>query len=408
MELEATAVLEIGTSTIRVMVGELRDDGVITVVGIGEADSRGIRKGEIVDRDDAIECVREALKTAEENWRKTIQSVILITSGGQAEAKKSTGVHRIADSGNNSKSEINDADVAEVIESARKVLLPENRIRLHTLQQFFQVDDSLNVTNPVGMACEELRVDMLTIHGKRSAVDNLRKIVDDAPIACADAVFGGLCAGRAVVSQDQKKAGVLVIDIGAGTTDYVLYYDGFMMTAGSIGVGGEHVSNDISAGLQIPWAQADRLKCDKGCAITNLMERDHNISVPASSQGFGGKMVRAVTLNTIINARMDELFTLIKENVEQCCPNVPLSAGVLLTGGGSFLSGTRDLGQKVFNAPCSQGKPFDVQGLSTAKEGSLYACHIGAIRYASEIDQSEEKPSLGRKMFKLLWGGNRD
>ncbi|MBN2702729.1 MAG: cell division protein FtsA [Pontiellaceae bacterium] len=408
MSLEATAVLEIGTSTIRVLVGELRDDGVVTVVGMGEAESKGIRKGEIVDRDDAIDCVRAALKAAEENWRKTIQSVILITSGGQAEAKKSTGVHRVVDPGDNRLAEIGEADVAEVVETARKVLLPENRIRLHTLQQFFQVDDSLHVTNPVGMACEELRVDVLTIHGKRSAVDNLRKIVDDAPIACEDAVFSGLCAARAVVSDEQKKAGVLVIDIGAGTTDFVLYYDGFVMAAGSIGVGGEHVTNDISSGLQIPMVQAELLKQDKGSAITNLMERDHNISVPASSQGFGGKMVRAITLNTIINARMDELFGLIKESVDHSCPNVPLGAGVLLTGGGSFLSGTRDLGQKVFNAPCSQGKPFDVQGLSTVKEGSLYACHIGAIRYASDMKTVEYKPSLGRRLLKMLWGGGRD
>ena len=385
----------------------MRDDGVVTVVGMSTAESRGIRKGEIVHRDEAIECVREALKAAEENWRKSIHSVILITSGGQAEARMSTGVHRVIDPGDNRLAEIVAADVDDVVENARRVLLPENRIRLHTLQQFFQVDDMMHVTNPVGMACEELRVDILTIHGKRSAVDNLRKIVDDAPIECADAVFSGLCAARAVVSDDQKKAGVLVIDIGAGTTDFSLYHDGFVIAAGSIGVGGEHVSNDVAVGLRIPLAQAEELKRNKGSAITNLMERDHNIAVPASSQGFGGKMVRAITLNTIINARMDELFTLIKEHVDRNCPNVPLGAGVFLTGGGSFLSGTRDLGQKVFNAPCYQGKPYDVQGLSTAKEGALYACHIGAIRYAAEMDVPEEKTGLWHRIMKLMWGGGR-
>lgn len=392
----------------RVMVGELRDDGVVTVIGIGEAESRGIRKGEIVNRDEAISCVRKAIKAAEANWRKSIHSVILVTSGGQAEAKVSTGIHRIVDPADNQMSEIDEADVSEVLEIARRVSLPENRVRLHTLQQYFQVDDTINVTNPVGMACEELRVDMLTIHGKRSVVDNLQKIVEDAPITCTDAVFSGLCSAKAVVTEDQKRGGVLVIDIGAGTTDFVLYNDGYVMTAGSFSLGGAHVSNDVSVGLQIPLAQAEELKCRKGSAITNLMERDHNISIPAVSQGFGGKMVRAITLNTIINARMDELFSLVRDRIEQECPNTTLSAGVVLTGGAAFLSGARDLAQKVFNVPCYLGKPFDVQGLSTVKEGPLYACHVGAIRYAASLVEKVEKPGFGQRLIKLFWGGPRD
>lgn len=408
MAREATAVLEIGTSTIRVMVGELREDGAVTVVGVGEAASHGIRKGEIINRDEAIACVRKAVKKAEEDWRKSIHSVMLVTSGGQAEAKRSTGIHRVVDPGDNQLSEIDDGDVAEVLDIARRVSLPENRIRLHTLQQYFQVDDTINVTNPVGMACEELRVDMLTIHGKRSVVDNLHKIVEDAPIACTDAVFSGLCAAKAVATEEQKKGGTLVIDLGGGTTDFILYYDGYVVTAGSIAVGGDHVTNDVSVGLQIPLAQAEELKCKKGSAVTNLMERDHNISIPAVSQGFSGKMVRAITLNTIINARMDELFTMVRERVERECPNAPLSAGVVLTGGGAFLSGARDLAQKVFNVPCYLGKPFDVQGLSTAKEGPLYACHIGAIRYAASLQKEDGKPSFGQRLYRLLWGGGRE
>ena len=134
MSLEATAVLEIGTSYVRVLVGEMRNDGVVTVVGIGETESKGIRKGEIVNRDDAISAVRKAIKAAEANWRKSIHAVVLITSGGQAEAKKSTGIHRVIDPVDNQSSEVDESDVAEVMEIARRVSLPENRIRLHTLQ----------------------------------------------------------------------------------------------------------------------------------------------------------------------------------------------------------------------------------------------------------------------------------
>ncbi len=404
MSIEATAVLEIGTSHVRVLVGELRDDGIVTVIALGEAPSKGIRKGEIVNRDDVVASVRKAIKAAEENRRKSIHSVVLVTSAGQAEDKRSTGIHRLVDPVDNRLAEISQEDVAEVLEIARKVALPDNRIKLHTLQQYFQVDDMLGVIHPVGMTGEELRADMLTIHGKRSSVDNFRKIVDDAPIECTDAVFSGLCTAIAVVNEEQKKAGALVIDIGGGTTDYVFYQDGFIQAAGSFALGGGHVTNDIAVGLQIPASQAEMVKCRDGSALTNLMERDHNLSIPAV-QGFSSKMVRAVTLNTIINARMEEIFTLVKDRIDAQCPNAPLGAGVLLTGGGAFLNGARDLGQKVFNVPCMHGKPFDVQGLPSAKEGPLYASHVGAIRYAASLRHVEEKVPLGRRLVRVLWGG---
>jgi len=405
MAIETTAVLEIGTSTVRVLVGELRSDGSVSVVGLGEAESRGIRKGEIINRDHAISCVRAALKAAEGNLRKSIHSVHLVTSGGEAVSKTSTGILKLVDPEDNQLSEIAEEDVAEIVELARRVALPENRIKLHTLQQYFQVDDMLDVTSPLGLAGEELRLDMLTIHGKRSTVDNFRKIVDDAPIHCSDAVFSGLCSALAVVGDEQKKAGVLVVDIGGGTTDFALYHDGFVQVAASFAVGGEHITNDISVGLQIPSGQAEYVKIKEGSALTNLMERDHNISIPAQ-QGFSGKMVRAVTLNTIINARMEEIFTLVKDHIDQYCPNIPLSAGVLLTGGGAFLNGVRDLGQKVFNVPCSHGKPFDVHGLPSAKDAPRHAAQVGCIRYAASLRKPEVKMPFGKKLLNLLWGGS--
>jgi len=404
MGIESTAVLEIGTHSVRVMVGELREDGIVSVIGIGEAESRGIRKGEIINRDHAITSVRAAIKAAEENLRKSIHSVFLITSGGQAESKSSTGILKLVDPADNQFSEVAPEDIDEIVEVARKVALPESRIKLHTLQQYFQLDDMVKVAGPVGLTGEELRLDMLTIHGKRSTVDNFRKIVDDAPIDCTDAVFSGLCSAIAVLNDEQKKAGVLVIDLGGGTTDFILYHDGLVQVAASFAVGGEHVTNDISVGLRIPSDQAEYVKKHDGSALTNLMERDHNISIPAR-QGFSGQMVRAVTLNTIINARMDEIFMLVKNHIDRHCPNVPMSAGVLLVGGGAFLNGARDLGQKVFNAPCSHGKPFDVQGLPSAKDAPRYAAHVGCIRYAESLRETVEKPTLGQRLSKIFWGG---
>jgi cell division protein FtsA len=385
----------------------VRGDGEVSVTGLGEAPSRGIRKGEIINRDHAIASVRAAIKSAEEDGRKSIHSIHLITSGGQAESKTNTGILKLVDPDDNQLSEVTLEDLEEVAEVARKVALPETRIKLHTLQQYFQLDDLFNVASPVGMTGEELRLDMLSIHGKRSTVDNFRKIVEDAPIECTDAIFSGLCSAIAVVNEEQKKAGVLVVDIGGGTTDFVLYHDGLVQTAASFAVGGEHITNDIAIGLKVPSGQAERVKLSEGSALTNLMERDHNISMPPQ-QGFPSKMVRAVTLNTIINARMEEILILVKEHIDQRCPNIPMSGGVLLCGGGAFLNGVRDLGQKVFNVPCSFGKPFAVHGLPAAKDAPRYAAHIGCIRYAASLRVNDEKPPLGKKLAKIFWGGSHE
>jgi len=403
MGIESTAVLEIGTSKIRVIVGEVREDNFVTVTGMGECASTGIRKGEIINRDDAIAAVRLALKEAEADWRRNIQRLYLVTSGGQAESKTSTGILRLVDPDENLRAEVAQEDVDEVTEIARKVALPENRVKLHAIRQRFELDDMPDVTDPVGLTGEELRVDMLTIHGKRSTVDNFRKLVDDVPIDCADAIFSGLASAIAVLSEAQRQAGALVIDIGAGTTDYLLFYDGFVQLAGSLALGGEHITNDIAIGLKIPLKEAENIKIREGSAVINPMQRDHNISIPAQ-RGFAGKVIRSDTLNTIINARMDEILLLVKEKIDACCPRVPFNAGVVLTGGGSFLNGVRELAQKIFNTPCVQGKPFDVKGLDAGKEGPFYAPLIGCIRYMDSLCEKEEPETFGRRIVRWLWG----
>ncbi len=401
---EVTAVLEVGTTRIRCLLGEMREDGSVLVVSRVETGSRGIRKGEIANRDEAISSVRKALKAAEADFRKSIHLVVLVMSGGETCSKRSTGVHRIADPEDNRAQEVLPQDVHDVVAAASKVVLPENRIRLHTVQQFFKVDDINNVVDPLGMACEELRVDVLTIHGKRSAVDNFQKLIADIPIACADAVFSGLGAAMAVADDALKQVGVLVLDLGGGTTDYLLYHEGMVQTCGSFAVGGNHITNDIAVGLHIPRRQAEELKTKEGSALSNLMERDRSISIPSVSRGFNGKIVRALTLNAIIQERMDEIFMLVKGEIDRTCPNVPLGGGVLLTGGGAHLRGARDLGQKVFNVQCSFGKPFDVHGLPSSQSGPDYASLIGAVRYAETLEKQAGPPSRWKRFLRMVWG----
>jgi len=398
--------LEIGTTTIKVLMGEVREDAGLMVAGIGESESRGVHKGEIVDFELALEAVRSALETAEANARRSIgESVYLTASGGRAESLLHAGGIPVLNEYEEPGGEITREDVDHALEVARKIPLPDDRIRLHTLQQHFEVDGRGGIVNPEGMLAEELRVGMLLVHGRRSAVENLKKLMQSVPATCTDAAFGGFCSALAVLTLEPKRAGAAVIDLGGGTTDYVVYSGGLVKLAGSLAVGGDHITADICSGLNLNRRQAEALKKESGSAIINRLATEQNISIPAEG-GFSGRVARATTLHTIINARMEETFRLIADQIEESGLTGALNAGIFLTGGGSALEGVTDLAQQVFNAPCTVGRAHDCVGISTKKEGARFAAPLGCIRYAAgRMQKKPEQLSVGRRWLRKIWGG---
>lgn len=398
--------LEIGTTTIKVLMSEVREDGGLMVLGLGECESRGVRKGEIVDFELALEAVRRAMEAAEAAAHKSIgESVYLVASGGRAESRLHVGGIPVLNEYEEPGGEISREDIDQALEVARKIPLPDDRIRLHTLQQNFEVDGRGGIVNPERMLAEELRVGMLLIHGQRTVVENLKKLTENVPVVCSDAAFGGFCSALAVLSPEHKRAGVVVIDLGGGTTDYIVFDAGLVKLAGSIAVGGDHVTADIQSGLNLNRRQAEALKKDSGSALINRLQGDQNISVPAEG-GFSGRVVRAATLHTIINARMEEIFKLIAEKIEKEGLAGQLSAGVVLTGGGSAMTGITDLAQQVFNAPCQIGRIHDCVGLSTKQEGARFAAAIGCVRYAaSQIEPELPIRAAWKVWLSKLWGG---
>ena len=185
---------------------------------------------------------------------------------------------------------------------------------------------------------------------------------------------------------------------------YCIYHDNILKLCGTFTVGGDHITNDIAAGLQIPVENAEDVKIREGNALLNLMERDRNISLPSTNNGFSGKIIRAITLNTIIEARMKEIFELVKSDIDHKLPNLPLSGGILITGGGSYLNGARDLSQKIFNLPSMIGKPRDTQGLPSVNDGPRFSALIGAIRYFKNHEKKITKSSKLKKIMNLFWG----
>ena len=312
MNLPPIAALEIGTSKIRVLIGESREDGQMMITGLGEAPSRGIRKAEVVDMEVAVSCVRSAINVAEANGQVKIHQVHLVVSGGHIQAMVNRGAVPVLDP-----SEIVRDDMEHAMDTARAVSLPQERVPLHTICQQFYIDDQHGVVSPEGMEGSKLSVDMLILHGVRGRLRNTVKVARSTPMDVQDVAFGGLCSALAVLSPQEKERGAVVIDLGGGTTDFLVYAKNAIALAGSLSVGGDHITNDIATGLRIgSTAQAEMLKEQFGNAMTDLSARHKKVAVPVDA-GSSERFVALSDLHTIVHVRIEETLTMIRDLLER-------------------------------------------------------------------------------------------
>lgn len=395
-DLPLLVALELGTTKVRALVGETRDDDHLMIIGLGECAAQGIRKSEITDFDLALECARVALHNAEENGNVGIKQVHLLVSGGYIRSLVNRGSIPIMTRGN----EITRDEIEHVMDTARAVNLQGDIEILHSICQHFYVDDQRGVVNPEGLEGSKLAVDMLMLYGARSRLRNLVRVARSVPVDVLDVAFGGLCAALAVLSQEEKSQGALVIDLGGGSTDYVAYAGNAIAAAGSLAVGGDHLTNDIARGLQIPLPQAERLKEEFGSAVVDLVNRGQHVELSAET-GNRGRFVRLGDLHTITNLRMEETLTLVRDELEQKELLHYLGSGVILTGGGAYLQRVTELAERVFNLPCQLGKPKDVSGLAVATDGPEYAAPIGMLRYAARTGRRPRRTGI-RNWFETI------
>ncbi|MEI6534118.1 MAG: cell division protein FtsA, partial [Verrucomicrobiaceae bacterium] len=257
------AGLEIGTSKICVVVAEVKKDGAIKILGVGQAPSRGIRKGEIVDADIAQTCLNDALLRAEDRSDVMIRNVFLGVSGAHIESLNNTGVYRLPPDQN----QITEDDLEDVREIACNVDIPQNHVFLHRIARKYSVDGQDNVRSLIGRTANTVEAEFHVIHGVRSRVQNSIKLVRQVPLEVEDVVFLPLAAAQVVLNKEAKQHGALMIDFGGGTADFVLYADGMLAASGCIPIGGDHITNDISLCFQIPHGRAERLKVEEGSAV---------------------------------------------------------------------------------------------------------------------------------------------
>jgi cell division protein FtsA len=370
--------LEVGTSKVCAVVGDFSADGALNIVGLGQARSRGVRKGEISDPSLSEEDVRHAIVEAEQMADVEIRSVYLGVTGGHLRGFNNRGVHPVVSSDR----EISELDVQDVIKNAKTINLPAQNHVIHAIRQHFLVDGQDGITNPVGMLGARVEVDVHVVHGSLNRLQNAIRTVKGLQLEVDDIVFNGLASSLALLSNEQKELGSLIIDIGGGTTDYVVYANGIIKHTGVLAVGGDHVSNDLAYGLKVPLSRAEQLKIEHGSALVEEGDKGQTITI-ANELGMPLKVISRENLRRIMSLRLEEIFQLIAQDLEGAEALNYLRAPVFLCGGGARIPQIAKLAEQVLQMPVSLGKTNSISGLKSALDQPEFATAIGLVKFGS-------------------------
>jgi cell division protein FtsA len=380
--------LEIGTSKICAVAGEINAANTLNIIGVGQARSRGVRKGEIADAEAAEEDVRNAIVEAEQMANVEIRSVYLGVTGNHVRGFTNHGVHPVVSADR----EITQDDVQDVIKNAKAINLPIDNSVVHAIRQHFQVDQQTGILNPVGMYGARVEVDVHVVHGHVNRLKNSIAVVKGLLLEVDEIVFTGLASALALLSNEQKELGSLVIDMGGGTTEYVVYCDGIIKHSGVLAVGGDHISNDLAYGLKVPMTRAEQLKRDHGSALLDASVKGQTISAPAEL-GLAPKTINLEHLHRIMSLRVEETFTLIERDLSHLGFLERLRGGVFICGGAARIPQIEVLAERIFHLPASTGKTNSISGLKSALDQPEFATAIGLVKYGSL--QQKRKPNNG-------------
>jgi len=381
--------LEIGTSKVCAVVGEQNADGALNIIGLGQARSRGVRKGELVDAPQAEEDVRNAIVEAEQMADVEIRSVYLGVTGGHIRGFNNRGMHPVVSADR----EITDDDVQDVIKNAKAINLPTENSVVHAIRQHFFVDGQGGVTNPVGMLGSRLEVDMHVVHGNTNRLQNAIRLVKGMQLEVDEIVFNGLASSLALLTNEQKELGALVIDIGGGTTDFVVYTDGVIKHTGVLAVGGDHVSNDLAYGLKVPLSRAEKLKLEHGSALADDAAKGQTVTI-TNELGLPLKTVNIGHLRRIMSLRLEEIFQLVAQDLDQLGLLDYLRAGVFLCGGGARVPHIVQLAEPILQMPVSLGQTNSVSGLKSALGQPEFVTGIGLAKFGSFKARKREGKSF--------------
>ena len=369
--------LDIGTSKVVAIVAELHADGEIEVIGTGQHESNGLKKGVVVDIEKTVASIQAALEEAEITSGNKIQQVVTGIAGSHIRSFNSIGMVAIKDK------EVTEADVARVIETAKAVAIPTDQQILHVLPQEFIIDGQEDIREPVGMSGVRLDVKVHVVTGAVSAVQNIIKCVRRCGLAVQDLILQPLASANAVLTHDEKELGVALVDIGGGTTDIAVFVGGSIRHSAVIPVAGDQITNDIAMALRTPTADAEEIKLRHGLAKPTLANPGEKIEVP----GIGDRGPRSLSkqgLASVIEPRVEELFQVDQQTIRESGYEESLSSGIVLTGGSSLLPGMAELAEDIFLKPVRGGPPAYSGSLSDVVRTPRYATAMGLLEEARQ------------------------
>lgn len=367
--------LDLGSTKVTAVVGEVDADG-ITILGAGNVPCRGLRKGVVTNIDWTVRAIREAIDAAQNCAGVEIDTVYAGIAGSHIRNIPSHGMCAV------SGREVTPSDVERVLEGARAVPVDADRMILHVLPREYVVDNQDGIRDPIGMAGVRLQARVNLITAATSCVQNVVRCVERCGLDVADVVLGPLASAGAVLSEDEKEIGVLVVDIGGGTTELLIYGDGGIIHSSVIPVGGNNITADISAGLRTPAGEAERLKRNYGCALSRMVAEDEEIEVP----GVGGHAPRRVPrrmVSDVIEPRCEEIFHEVRRRMEETGLVDGLSAGAVLTGGAALMEGMVESAEEILGMPVRMGFPVQLSGLTQLVQGPQYAASVGLLQFAA-------------------------
>lgn len=379
--------LDLGTTKICTVIAEARPDGSINVIGVGVKPSKGLRKGVVVNIESTIESVKAAVLEAERMAGVTVGSVFAGIAGGHIKGINSHGVIAVS----RKDKEINHDDVDRVVDAAKAIALPLDREVIHVIPQEYIVDNQDGIKEPVGMSGVRLEAEVHIVTGAVTSVQNIIKSVERAGYAVEDIVLQPLASAEAVLSSDERELGVILVDIGGGTTDIAVFVDGSLWHSSVLAIGGNQLTADIAIGLRTPNHEAEEIKRTFGCATVSMVEEGQEISVP----GVGGRPARTLPrreLAEIIQPRMEEIFELVDMEIKKNGFEEKAAAGIVLTGGSSLLAGTEHLAEEILQAPVRIGQPKNITGMIDIVTAPQYSTAVGLIRFGSQSRPAGRPP----------------
>ena len=395
--------LDIGTTTVSVVVGEVLPDARINIIGVGTSPSRGLRKGVVINIESTVESISQAVSQAETMAGIDIGSVFASMSGSHVKGFNSHGIVGIKHK------EVSHQDIERVIEAAKAVAIPLDREILHVLPQEFIIDEQDGIKEPLGISGVRLEARAHIVTGAVASAQNIVKCANRCGLTVRDIVLAALATGRAVLSPEEQELGVCLIDIGGGTADLTVFHSGAVKYTSVVSVGGNHITNDIAAGLRTPIAAAEEIKCKYGTALASLVSKDETIEVPSTGER-ASRVLSKLVLAEIIEPRVNELFTLIQRELVRGGCDEFLTSGIVLSGGTASLAGICQVAEQVFNLPVRVGKPKGVGGLTDLVRGPEYAAAVGLVLYGAQSQAQGRSPAGSSKVvraFKLVgnWFG---